>query len=191
MNTPAALKRVRRFRIVDAMVLVAASGVAFWFIQHQRLPEILQRRWFPTQLTPFLYPEDGDLAALSSSILIPFTLALGALRLVPPRPPRVRLSSLPGTLACATAALMMGFLIFEEYRMYSRAYQTVFLRVEPVSYLVRLNYQPAISYAVATSWAILACSGRWRTEPSWLDRAGRVVGWSWILLIPMRWFSPL
>lgn len=34
---------------------------------------------------------------------------------------------------------------------------------------------------VAGSWLVLILTGTWRPERSWLDRAGRVLGWFWIL----------
>ncbi|MFO0955968.1 MAG: hypothetical protein U0800_00720 [Isosphaeraceae bacterium] len=33
---------------------------------------------------------------------------------------------------------------------------------------------------VAAVWLVLALSGRWRPEPSWIDRLGRLVGAAWI-----------
>ncbi len=44
---------------------------------------------------------------------------------------------------------------------------------------------------VAGSWLALILAGRWRPERNWLDRAGRTLGWFWILaavyflLLPM------
>ena len=39
-------------------------------------------------------------------------------------------------------------------------------------------------WAVAVSWLMLAISGRWRAEPSWVDRWGRVLGCTWIFIGP-------
>lgn len=36
--------------------------------------------------------------------------------------------------------------------------------------------------AVAAVWLVLAVAGRWRPEPSWIDRSGRVLGVTWIVL---------
>jgi hypothetical protein len=36
--------------------------------------------------------------------------------------------------------------------------------------------------AVAAVWFVLALSGRWRPERSWIDRLGRLVGASWIVI---------
>jgi hypothetical protein len=34
--------------------------------------------------------------------------------------------------------------------------------------------------AVAAAWMALLLTGRWRAEPSWIDRAGRILGVLWI-----------
>ena len=36
--------------------------------------------------------------------------------------------------------------------------------------------------AVAAVWTVLALSGRWRPEGSWIDRLGRLLGATWILI---------
>jgi hypothetical protein len=40
-------------------------------------------------------------------------------------------------------------------------------------------------WAAAVSWFTLVLTGRWRPEPSWVDRWGRALGCSWIILAPM------
>jgi hypothetical protein len=37
-----------------------------------------------------------------------------------------------------------------------------------------------VTVAVIVAWTMLWTSGRWRPERSWLDRAGRLLGWYWI-----------
>ena len=51
-------------------------------------------------------------------------------------------------------------------------------------------YTPAVvasfgtpaGYAVAATWVVLAASGRWRPEKSWVDRLGRALGLAWICI---------
>ena len=38
--------------------------------------------------------------------------------------------------------------------------------------------------SVAAAWVSLALSGRWRSEPSWIDRTGRVLGVYFLASIP-------
>jgi hypothetical protein len=37
--------------------------------------------------------------------------------------------------------------------------------------------------AVTVAWSMLALSGRWQSEPTWLDRAGRTLGLAWVVLM--------
>jgi hypothetical protein len=34
---------------------------------------------------------------------------------------------------------------------------------------------------IISAWFVLAVSGRWRPEPSWIDRSGRVLAIAWIV----------
>jgi hypothetical protein len=34
---------------------------------------------------------------------------------------------------------------------------------------------------IFSAWFVLAVSGRWRPEPSWIDRSGRVLAVAWIV----------
>jgi hypothetical protein len=45
-----------------------------------------------------------------------------------------------------------------------------------------------IGPAVITAWVALYASGRWRSEPHWIDRAGRVLGAYWVVLWLSRWY---
>jgi hypothetical protein len=178
------MKPVRRFNLVDAAVLIAATATAFAFVQFQQLPLILAEKWFPPKDNILRPPEDGDLATLVSSFLIPWTLALLALCLRPPRPSRRRLIAQPGFAACGMATVMMILICLNEYRLNIRVYDSY--RVFGVQTLVALNYRVAISFAVAGVWALMAACGSWRAEPTWIDRAGRLVGTLWIVLIYFR-----
>ena len=39
--------------------------------------------------------------------------------------------------------------------------------------------------SVAASWIFLLASGAWRPERGWIDRAGRALGWFWIITLPL------
>ncbi len=34
---------------------------------------------------------------------------------------------------------------------------------------------------IPITWLLLVLGRRWRPEPGWIDRAGRLLGWSWIV----------
>jgi hypothetical protein len=57
-----------------------------------------------------------------------------------------------------------------------------------VAQLSLLSYTPEAGFAVAGAWLALALGGRWRPEPSWIDRLGRAVGWLWIAALMVNWF---
>jgi hypothetical protein len=182
------MKPLRRFNLADAMVMIAATAIAFAFVQFQGLPWILAEKWFPPNDNILRPPEDGDLAALISSFLIPWTVALFFLRFNGPRPSRHRLFMRPGFAACAIASAMMVFLCLDNYREYVFAYRS--FMAPGIQNVVALNYRISISFATAGLWAMMAAFGRWHAEPTWIDRAGRAVGILWIILIPIRWCSP-
>jgi hypothetical protein len=46
---------------------------------------------------------------------------------------------------------------------------------------VHMIHRGYVAAAVAGAWFVLALAGWWRPEPSWIDRAGRVVGFLWIV----------
>jgi hypothetical protein len=44
-------------------------------------------------------------------------------------------------------------------------------------------YSPwAIGASVASTWMLAWLGGRWKAEPTWIDRLGRGLGWAWIAL---------
>ena len=42
-------------------------------------------------------------------------------------------------------------------------------------------------FAVASAWLVLWENGRWRPQPSWTDRLGRLLGLFWVLTISCAW----
>lgn len=163
----------RRFTILDAMLLVAAvaSGIAVEratdYDLHARLVRGRTR--------------GGEIVAVldyAQSKYLPFamtgTIALMASRLIPPRASFPRLARQPGAVACFVATLTISILaawvasvhLFRPGR-YHRPFGL-------------WGYCLYVSFAVISGWSCLALSGRWRAEPSWVDRAGRLIGMVWI-----------
>ena len=120
--------------------------------------------------------------------LAPRYIALGmvcllAMRLRRPRRNLRSLSRQPGAVACAAAAAGMaagGIIVL-----------TLLLHVDERNYLQDHPeaehpwqiVQSRVAMAVPAAWLMLAWSGRWRSEPSWIDRTGRVLGAYWIGLL--------
>jgi hypothetical protein len=164
----------RRPTIADAMIVCAA--VAAWFaIVRASLPI----RDFPARMAvPFGW-EAAILAALGTS-----TVALLAMRLIPPRPPIRRLALQAGFAACLVASLACSAV-----GMPALAYNTITGQSwNPAGLLEGFTHGPG--FAVAGAWLILALGGIWRPVPAdWLDRLGRAAGVTWILSPVAFWIA--
>ena len=122
--------------------------------------------------------------------LVPSTMALFVLRLRHPRPRRRRLMRQPGAVACTvatnvflitslgiTAAVAIRYLSVWRFSVWAMYFLPLYFHC---AYGIRL---PTLMGAgVTCGWATLALGGRWHPEPSWIDRAGRLVGACWVVL---------
>ncbi|MFI5458398.1 MAG: hypothetical protein ACHRXM_23455 [Isosphaerales bacterium] len=136
---------------------------------------------------------------------ITFTAALLILRFRSPRPRFIRIARQPGAVACAAALVAMAARMGQEALGYALAYLTrpssavrlpspPFLRYDNAGWHLPLGQvlhnivletfpllvSPSVGIAVVVAWGVQWASGRWRPEPSWLDRAGRLAGAYWI-----------
>ena len=161
-------RHCRRFNLGDAMILVAASALGL------ALARMYLPRFFPSfggvafgQLigsTPWSATLSRSdvlvtilVMVLGASILFTLcgTLAFLIVRLRRPRPPLRDVALQPGVVACW--AILIAFCVEQVAPS---------LLVYPV--------------AIPLAWAALAMSGRWRPEPGWIDRLGRLLGICWI-----------
>jgi hypothetical protein len=109
----------------------------------------------------------SQLSGVTIFFLMFYTVILFVIRLLPPRPPLRKLARQPGVWASGTATLALALVIWVPY-------------FKPVT----------IPTAVCVAWLVLALSGGWQSESSWLDRAGRLLGCCWIALLPLFvWFA--
>ena len=63
----------------------------------------------------------------------------------------------------------------------------IYMRRIPRIYANRVQDGTLPGFAVLMTWAFLKVSGRFRAEPSWVDRLGRAVGVGWVLAMFARW----
>jgi hypothetical protein len=172
----------RKFTLVDAMVLVAAVGIAFVLIRDYlnddyvrgvvfSLPDVwaLSKLWRTGTLW------SGVLAPLAVAL----SLSLWILRWRQPRPDLRRLFKQPGMIASsatvfATSIFLLKVLFREYYLDVSGSFIFDLHRV----WIWRLPWNGEI---VAVAWILLWLGGNWRSEPSWIDRAGRVLGGYWVV----------
>lgn len=126
-------------------------------------------------------------------------VALLVLRLRRPRPGWRRLSRQPGAVACAaaTAALLAGgVLVLSRYMSMANPMGSNRVNIPLVHMPNELAWgshdwpvlESRIPPAVVSAWLVLAFCGRWRAEPSWIDRTGRVFGSFWVGLWMFRWY---
>jgi hypothetical protein len=178
---------LRRFHIVDAIALIAATAAGLALTRRWGLlgviHEKLLTKYFPDGiLRP---PDDGNLSDLGVYFLAPWSLALAALRLYVPRVSRGRLLTKPGFVATGTATIFMILRLAQftvEDGLLFGGQLNEFLLVH------RVTEACPVAIAVMTSWTLMAALGRWRAEASWIDRAGRAVGAGWVAMALMVWF---
>ena len=193
----------RRFTLVDAMVLIAATAVAFAWpreIQGGRIFDLINL----FARAPGGRPgADEFLTQIARLMVVPTPLALSwglaliALRLSQPRPDSRRLSCQPGMIACCAASSVYAMelvglsiaCLLSSRRQGPRFPVTVASMIGHVDFLIEISTVGAPGFAILTCWATLAIGRRWRTEPDWIDRTGRLLGAWWIALIPVNFWN--
>jgi hypothetical protein len=194
----------RRCTLLDVMALIAATAVGF------SLARTYSQAVLGNDLKPYPFLPRVLLtiwAYLLAILPVPamWSIAVLGLSLRRPRRDLRRLTRQPGFVACGAVTLvsairLMGFLTLLARTLGNRFY-TMSIAVGDtfsvtVSYPGPVNsatvYNSAyfassafgMSMAVAAAWLLLTVSGRWRSEPAWLDRLGRGLGAYWIAVIP-------
>ena len=181
----------RRFRVSDAMILIAVMAVGLalmrrfspeeYLIPYQPGLDVMNQD--PTaQLSPKLWANWALTTIIHRScyaypLVGIMTLAVLALRFRHPRPRLGRLMRQPGTVAGLAAATGLGTAVCEQ----------ILFSLKSNIYTYDPYFLPwyVIGHAVGTSWIILALGGRWRPESSWIDRAGCVLGVLWASMVPL------
>jgi hypothetical protein len=182
------------------MALIAVTAFGFYLVRTYSLNVLdcdLTHYPFIPRLLLTIWA--AILAVLPVPVL--WSIALFGLRLRRPRPDLRRLVREPGFVATGAVTLVVavrlaGFLVLIA-RTFGRTtlgalydvWAMAFFR-GPIDVATLYNSvyfaSSAIgtSMAVAAAWLLLAVSGRWRSEPGWLDGLGRVLGTFWIAIIP-------
>jgi hypothetical protein len=207
MTTP------RKFLLSDAIVLVAATAIGLALVKpyYAVMPPL---RWTPPFPfgSRFLGRMEGVCVCLvlASPFVAAWTLAILGLRLRRPRAHWRRLVRQPGLVAGLMVALVLILRLVGFATMCARVMGQSNLGIRnvtsiggggigrlsgafmglPPGYLCFdfdhfLNTMAMIGVAIGSGWMLLLVSGRWRPEPSWIDRAGRVLGWFWIAILPL------
>ncbi len=172
---------VRKFTLFDAMVIIAATAVGFVPIRYL-YDEILVNSGPEDWTLESIYVFAMLASTLTAPILITWSAALWVLRLRKPRPKLWQVYRQPGMIACTV--ILTGTLIFLIKLIVLIGYEAF---QTPIGWrdLPDFSQLPsrvwgecfdAIEICVPVVWIVLWLGRVWRSERSWIDRAGRVLG---------------
>jgi hypothetical protein len=198
-------RMTRPFRISDALVLVAATGIGLagcglWLTSSGDASGDLWPRGEKSVLAAVWIAGSRAIPVLSI-LLLSWTTAVLLLRLRANRPRRRHLWCQPGFLACVAALLAF-------------AWETIGIGLFLVAELLTVSPDPIFKFnywdafgvlafgylaspasaaggAVLLVWLVTWASGRCRPEPSSIDRMGRALGAAWVCISLMAFFGRL
>jgi hypothetical protein len=185
----------RRVTLFDVMALIAATAFGLWLTQFgwprnaANLAGVMV--FMPT---PSGYPSKTWMLPVAERIapilpcLAAWTGAFLASRLHAPRPRRRRLVLQPGLVGAVAVLFVLileSILLVGSARIDGRFGWSTPTRVAEFATNGVVLLAHHAGWAVAVSWLTLALIGRWRPEPSWVDRWGRLLGCTWIFVGPL------
>jgi hypothetical protein len=187
----------RRITLFDLMVLTAATAIGLSLVQFG-WPRKAGWAWIFTALdfpsTRGGYPSKAWVLPLAERVS-PFLPCLAAwsgaflvTRLRGPRPRWRRLVLQPGLVAAVVSLSVLtieSIMLVGSAKIDGRFGWSSPARVADfvANGVVMLAHHAG--WAVAVSWLTLVLIGRWRPERSWVDRAGRALGCTWIIIGPI------
>jgi len=196
------LQNARRFNLFDAIVLIAATAVALTAYGYSPLFYIrffigdFRQTWnarptFHASLYHTLVLVQMSVWALLLPLLSSWTIALLPLRMMRPRPRWRRLTRQPGFIACCVASLVLVVETSLSVLILGSMHTHYTVKTWGQAWTIafsgdgfrQMGSRPG--FAVAAAWITLAMTGRCRPASDWVDRLGRVIGWIWVLLIPL------
>ena len=177
----------RRVSIADVMLIVPAVAVATMLLRAYMPGFSRQLSFIPTIAPdPYgLWRAHYWLHGPGSCVVVPWMAATIAIRLRRPRPRLIRFQ--PGFVACVAVmvALLPGWAWYMTIR-----HRPGFQKSEGFeqAWAVTTHWTET---AVLGAWLALILARKWRPEPSWIDRMGRVLGLYWIVqllaLLALDW----
>jgi hypothetical protein len=181
----------RRFTLLDAMTMIAATAVGLALGRVLGPPAagpVRPAELFVTPAGGWTIREIALRAATAWAPVIPclvaWTFAVLALQLRRPRLPWGRLAGQPGLVAglvaVITLALHAAALLAAAWFDGRFSYATPD-RFQAVALNAALLLAHRVGWSVIVAWSALALSGRWPSGPAWPERLGRLVGVGWIL----------
>jgi hypothetical protein len=178
---------MRPFRLSDGMVFVAATAVAFAIYRNGLSPGI--------NFTTFVITGEFLIFFWMHQI-VPFpamwSLALFAIVAFDRSTPRRRKLRHAGSVACCAAVVALALTTLVASAFYTLHF------LEEIQVIPRIfshgrnahamppfanaPMEEIVGAAVLGAWSVMAATGRWKSQPSWIDRMGRALGIVWIAL---------
>ncbi len=193
----------RRFTLLDAMVLLAATAVGLAVVVRDaetdlgdnvlaRVGDSIGHYRAVIPVSPETVGWDAESVAiqiprglmLMPPMLAAWSMGLLGLRFVSPRPRRRRMAVEAGVLACLAGAMAVG--IVTAWRLVWFLTEVLYGEGWGYPWAYSWLYQaPAgstrlVAFSVLVAWTALAWGGLWRRSRDWIERSGRVIGGLWI-----------
>jgi hypothetical protein len=159
----------RKFTLLDAMILIAATAAGLALV-----------RSTPPYGRKLSWNESPAIVVIPVLFLGCWTVALLAIHLRRPRPLLRHLGRRPGFIAVSTASItvaLFGCWVFVLRKVQGEGRYSGFW-VD-----MALIGVACTGFAVAGGWLTLGLGGRCRPERTWIDRAGRAEGFSWLAIV--------
>ncbi len=171
----------RRFVLSDALILVAATACGLAPFRNA----IARGDYRPLSTTSAVKFDafiNRSIEAFTP-LMLAWTVAVLILNLRQPRPMIRQLAQQPGAIAAAAvvcwASIDLASVLPCNSNHLSMIYNRSYFRFwSPIA-------RDAVP-VVITAWLVLALTGQWKAEPTWLDRLGRALGSTWIVMEVLR-----
>ena len=170
MNKPP----LRRLNLSDLVILVVASAVGVLILRTDHEARAAN------VISPWVVPWSWQIGREVTPFLISTAAGLLVARFLQPRPPWRRLFRQPSVIACLVIITDVAVRVILRYCSWligsSGAAYTFY------TFDLIFSGWMFSGRDVALACTILALVRAWRAEPSWIDRAGRTLGWLAIVI---------
>jgi hypothetical protein len=156
----------RRISILDGMILIAACALGLFFLNAWQQAA---RVGIVTVGTTRL----GSGIVAASWVYLPLTMVIIPIRLRKPRPRLRRIVRQPGFQAALVVSVSFMIQILGAALQSGAAKMSLLAVGAPVHHM---------GLSIAIVWVLLALCRSWRSDRSWIDRYGRAMGWTWVVL---------
>lgn len=182
-NYPIGQRGNGRFTISDGMAMVAAAavGVALSRSYYGDVISVARIQGRRLDYRAWVY--------LTTLVALPFAAALAWCRLRRPFRPTRRLAREPGSVALLAVTVSVIAVVLNEVLMWT-------LPGPPGTRFIGMSWRPLIGPAgmlatvtgpaICAAWSLQWLAGYWRPRSGWIDRAGRVLGITYIVFFLLR-----